>query len=424
MLSRDYIGKGEFSYVYVIENIQLLPKSSSNNDDVICSSTLEEEEPSRNYMKSHVKRQQEYRYAIKRFNPDVYNKSLLTPKMRACKMLQVETELLTKFSSQHQHPCIINLRGIANLDPMNIGYFLILDKLQCTLRQKIYEDWLPRQAQLGLRKYFLFTQTAHLKKIFFPKRYRKTKLKRYDLLIERLLALVDLASAIKFLHSHRVIYRDLKPENVGFDIRGDLKLFDFGLSRELPMDTCANENGLFKMTGRTGSRRYMSPETTLGYPYNLSSDVYAFGILAWEVFSLTKPFENMSVRQHEILVASGGMRPDIKQNHSFDDRNGELKEFLYRRNLLKSRLNIDNPKSGQNVIDLRKFLCDCWDTDNLKRPTADEAWNVMNTMLTMVLAKGNNMIKEMSIPMHDCNLSRDDILLERSNLSDRVNGHT
>jgi serine/threonine protein kinase len=44
----------------------------------------------------------------------------------------------------------------------------------------------------------------------------------------------DIASALSYLHEHGVIYRDLKPGNIGFDANSVVKLFDFGLSRELP----------------------------------------------------------------------------------------------------------------------------------------------------------------------------------------------
>jgi serine/threonine protein kinase len=50
-------------------------------------------------------------------------------------------------------------------------------------------------------------------------------------------------------------YRDLKPANVGFTLAGEVKLYDFGLAREVVDDGR-------KMTGYTGSARYMAPEGT------------------------------------------------------------------------------------------------------------------------------------------------------------------
>ena len=59
---------------------------------------------------------------------------------------------------------------------------------------------------------------------------------------------IPIAEAMKYLHSKNVIYRDLKPSNVGFDQNGTIKLFDFGLAREI------TDPGKC-MTGCTGSRR-------------------------------------------------------------------------------------------------------------------------------------------------------------------------
>lgn len=55
-----------------------------------------------------------------------------------------------------------------------------------------------------------------------------------------------------------VNYRDLKPSNVGFNEAGEVKLYDFGLARELLDDGR-------KMTGYTGSARYMAPEGMLDF---------------------------------------------------------------------------------------------------------------------------------------------------------------
>ena len=59
-----------------------------------------------------------------------------------------------------------------------------------------------------------------------------------------------------------LIYRDLKPDNIGFDHEERVKLFDFGLAKELKPELKAKSEG-YLLTGNTGSRRYMAPGTLL-----------------------------------------------------------------------------------------------------------------------------------------------------------------
>ena len=78
---------------------------------------------------------------------------------------------------------------------------------------------------------------------------------------------------------------DLKPENIGFDSEGTVKLFDFGLARNVDTGLKANDVA--------GSYRYMAPEGMKGYIVGLPSDVYSFGILLWELCTLMRPFEDI-----------------------------------------------------------------------------------------------------------------------------------
>ena len=106
------------------------------------------------------------------------------------------------------------------------------------------------------------------------------------------------------------MYRDLKPDNIGFDVRGDVKIFDFGLSRQLPTSS-AGRDGTFKMTGDTGSPRYMAPEIARELPYNQSSDVYSFGILLHQICSLDVPFDGFTMSMFQTKVVNGGYRPKL-----------------------------------------------------------------------------------------------------------------
>ena len=134
------------------------------------------------------------------------------------------------------------------------------------------------------------------------RRYAPDEKKR-DLMSRVEIIALPIAEAMKYLHEHNIIYRDLKPSNMGFDASGTVKLFDFGLAREIPLDSCR------RMTGATGSCRYMAPEVALSQQYGLPADVYSFGIFLFECCTLIKPFDRMSRSEHAEKVTQGGQRP-------------------------------------------------------------------------------------------------------------------
>ena len=124
---------------------------------------------------------------------------------------------------------------------MNKDFFIIMDRLHGTLDQRIntwYHD-----------------EKRHHGSVFGIIGKNKKFLR--DLLIERMTVAYDLAAAFMYLHENRLIYRDIKPENIGFDIRGDVKIFDFGLCKSLSSKLKARGDGYgFRLTGRAGSRKF------------------------------------------------------------------------------------------------------------------------------------------------------------------------
>lgn len=117
---------------------------------------------------------------------------------------------------------------------------------------------------------------------------------------------LPVARALEYLHSRRIIYRDLKPANVGYDAEGRVKLFDFGLARDL-RDMDDNR----RLTGSTGSMRYMAPEVYKGEDYGLPADVYSFGLFLWEVSTLKKPYARMTGDELVESVFNGTLRPKV-----------------------------------------------------------------------------------------------------------------
>jgi serine/threonine protein kinase len=91
---------------------------------------------------------------------------------------------------------------------------------------------------------------------------------------------------------------------------GRLKLFDFGLAKRLDTAQTDDRNPEnYLLTGNTGSLRYMAPEVARDEPYNLSADSYSFGILFWQLCSLTTPYVGLNQQTHALQVVQCGLRP-------------------------------------------------------------------------------------------------------------------
>ena len=96
---------------------------------------------------------------------------------------------------------------------------------------------------------------------------------------------IRLASALAYAHAQGVTHRDLKPANVRVDLpQGLLKLTDFGVARVDGADRTAT--GLF-----LGTPAYMAPEVLAGAPATAQTDLYALGVLLFELLTGRRPHE-------------------------------------------------------------------------------------------------------------------------------------
>lgn len=203
----------------------------------------------------------------------------------------------TAILSSLDHPNIIKLHGRAGDDAsfkLHDGYFILLDRLQETLQDKI-DRW--------TKKFPNSSKSA-------PSIYQ----------IKDACALSD---ALSYLHASDIIFRDLKPVNVGFDARGTLKLFDFGfsvsVSRSPKTSSAESEDhnhessqDMHLLHERCGTLRYMAPEVAMYLGYGKEVDVYSFGILLWEMCALKKPFRSIKSADEFInKVFLKGDRPKV-----------------------------------------------------------------------------------------------------------------
>lgn len=100
--------------------------------------------------------------------------------------------------------------------------------------------------------------------------------------------LTQIAEALAAAHRHGIVHRDLKPENVLCTADGRVKVVDFGIARHLSVpDAKAN----LTLTGaQLGTPGYMAPEQLRGRPIDARADIFAFGVMAYELATGAHPF--------------------------------------------------------------------------------------------------------------------------------------
>jgi serine/threonine protein kinase len=95
--------------------------------------------------------------------------------------------------------------------------------------------------------------------------------------------LVEISLALKYLHSRKIVYRDLKLENILIGDDNHIRLIDFGLAEQLKEKQMLNET--------CGTAQYLAPEMILQKSYTFSVDWWSLGILAYNLLLGGYPFE-------------------------------------------------------------------------------------------------------------------------------------
>jgi serine/threonine protein kinase len=263
-------------------------------------------------------------------------KLLDSPAMLAACAADLAKEGFLMAYLEHQH--VMNVRawtptGLQGLETgRHDAFFLVLDKLEDTLSNRL-KQWQKHSNRLKFR----LTMQRNVKKTNF--------------LNDRLQVALHVANAVEYLHQHNILHRDLKPDNIGFDCQGILKVFDFDVARILPE---GKPNDTFLLTKKVGSPRYMSPECARGEPYNLKADVYTFALLLHELMSLEKPYDDINAEDHDEMVFQRGVRPYL-------------------------------PPSWP--VSIQTLLKQCWSEDFSDRPTIEQVHKILVQQIPLIIAE-------------------------------------
>ncbi|MBM7647177.1 serine/threonine-protein kinase [Bacillus ectoiniformans] len=165
-----------------------------------------------------------------------------------------EDEFLRRFHREAQsatslvHPNIVNIYDVGEEEGMN---FLVMEYVDgMTLKEFIQKSPIPVEKAIDVMK--------------------------------------QLASAIAFAHHNSIIHRDIKPHNILIDHDGNVKITDFGIAMALSATSITQTNAVL------GSVHYISPEQARGGMATKKSDIYALGIVMFELLTGKLPFSGES----------------------------------------------------------------------------------------------------------------------------------
>jgi serine/threonine protein kinase len=184
------------------------------------------------------------------------------------------------------------------------------------------------------------------------------------LIEQRLWILAQICQALGATHAEGIIHRDLKPDNVLIGWNGDTKLSDFGLAKIEGLQSRVTQQGVL-----IGSLAYMSPEAINGSEVAYKSDLFSFGIVAYETLTGKHPFPHQDAQT-----------------------------------LFKSITTVEAPLchivSPKIPLNISKLIHQCLAKDIASRP--ESIWNIHSTIMNYLSSTGLLPMCRKLVAKNDC----------------------
>jgi len=323
MVLGKLLGTGAFCDVHDLYDVRLL---NCKELDQLRSPINEETERQRRKLIHDTchDRLGKSRYVVKHLRPNLITDRGTKIYIHAAIDCLKEFDILSRLS----HPNIVRLWGSAisagnETDVYNKDYkeivhenspetfFIIIEKVEETLTQRILQ-WILTNNSIHREYDKIISDSEVPLPLFYDEKLRYSR---------------DIASALAYVHSQGMVFRDLKPDNIGIASNGTAKLFDFGLCRDLPLSqgymlNCHHnikKEPIYRMS-TVGTRRYMSPEMISGNGYNQKTDSYSWAMVFYEMLSLQKPYAKCNRASHKVLVCEKQKRPHVSADIPWNAR--------------------------------------------------------------------------------------------------------
>jgi tRNA A-37 threonylcarbamoyl transferase component Bud32 len=173
---------------------------------------------------------------------------------------------------------------------------------------------------------------------------------------------LQIAEALKHMHSRRVMHRDLKPANIFLTAEADVKVGDLGLGRHFSDET-------MEAFSKVGTPLYMSPEVLKGKGYGWKSDIWSLGCILYELATLRSPFKEPGLNLYGLFkkIGKGEFEPIPKMFSN------DIRQLCNR----MISLDVRNRPDADEVCKLAREMCEktAKDLEDVKqrRASAKEA---------------------------------------------------